>query len=226
MRRITLAVLIVLVVAAQLSLAQAPAQGTAVQQEIKSAEKVSLPPPAKTGGMSLNEALARRRSVRSFTSASLTPQEVAQLLWSAQGITGDKGQRTAPSAHAWYFLRVYLANSEGLFEYLPASHELQKVSGKDLRASLSPQAAVSAAPAVLIVAGDYDRAVQQVGPEMGTRFVVVEAGHAAQNVLLQATALGLGAVPVGGIQPKQAQATAGLPANSVPIYLIPVGHPK
>lgn len=187
---------------------------------------VALPAPARSGGMALNDALARRRSIRSFQPAKLTPQELSQLLWAAQGITGGKGQRTAPSAHAQYFLHLYLAQSEGFFEYLPAAHALQKLSGRDLRAALSSQAAAQAAPAVFLIAGEYDRAAKLTDRETALRLVNLEAGHAAQNLLLEATALNLGAVPVGGVDAKQAAQAASLPAAITPIYLVPVGHAR
>lgn len=183
-----------------------------------------LPAPARTGGMSLHEALAKRRSIRSYTAAPLSAQEVSQLLRAAQGVTDDNGHRTAPSGRAQYFLRTYLATADGFFEYIPAKHGLAKMSGEDLRAKLSTQATVTSAPFVLLIAGDDNRA--KSSGDNAIRYVYLEAGHAAQNVLLEATALGLGAVPVGGFQPPQAAQAAGLPSGIVPIYLIPVGRPK
>jgi SagB-type dehydrogenase family enzyme len=176
--------------------------------------------------MSLNDALAHRRSIRSFQSAKLTLPELSQLLWAAQGVTDDKGHRTAPSAHAQYYLHLYLAQPDGFFEYLPAAHALRQLSDKDLRAALSSQATVQAAPVVFLIAGEYDRASKGTDRETGLRLVNLEAGHAAQNLLLEATALNLGAVPVGGVDPKQAAQAASLPAGITPIYLVPVGHPK
>ena len=176
--------------------------------------------------MTLNDALAHRRSVRSFQPARLTPQEVSQLLWAAQGVTDDKGHRTAPSAHAQYFLHLYLAQPDGFFEYLAAAHALQKLSDKDLRAALSSQATVQGAPAVFLIAGEYDRAGKLADRETALRLVNLEAGHAAQNLLLEATARNLAAVPVGGIDPKQTAQAASLPAAIAPIYLVPVGRAK
>lgn len=187
---------------------------------------ITLPAPLHTGGMSLNDALAHRRSVRSFQSTKLTLPELSQLLWAAQGVTDDKGHRTAPSAHAQYYLHLYLAQPGGFFEYLPAAHALHQLSDKDLRAALSSQASVQAAPVVFLIAGEYDRASKGSDRETALRLVNLEAGHAAQNLLLEATALNLGAVPVGGVDPKQAAQAASLPAGVTPIYLIPVGHPK
>ena len=187
---------------------------------------IALPAPLRTGGMSLNDALAHRRSIRSFQSTKLTLAELSQLLWAAQGVTDDKGHRTAPSAHAQYYLHLYLAQPDGFFEYLPAAHALHQLSDKDLRAALSSQATVQAAPVVFLIAGEYDRASKGTDRETGLRLVNLEAGHAAQNLLLEATALNLGAVPVGGVDPKQAAQAASLPVAITPIYLVPVGHPK
>ncbi len=195
------------------------------QAPAKAPERIELPKPSRSGGMTLAETLATRRSNRSLAPTRLTPQEMAQLLWAAQGITDDRGHRTAPSARAQYFLHLFVATPEGFFEYLPAAHALQKLSDKDLRAGLSTQKTVTDAPAVFLITGETQRATQG-NSETGLRWVHLEAGHAAQNLLLQATALGLGAVPVGGIQPQQIQQVVSLPANQAAVYLIPVGHPR
>jgi SagB-type dehydrogenase family enzyme len=206
-----------LTLSAPFLVAQQPAKAAATQ--------ISLPAPSLGGGVSLNEAIATRRTVRTFDAAKLTAKEESQLLWSAQGITGPKGQRAAPSASSKYYLHVYVARADGFFEYVPATHSLQLISGKDIRSALSPQPPVKAAPEVFIIAGEYDRALKEV-PSRGTRLVDLEAGHATQNVLLQATALKLNAIPVGGTDPKFIADAASLPAGITPIYLIPVGHPK
>jgi SagB-type dehydrogenase family enzyme len=188
------------------------------------ATTVQLPQPSKSGGMALTEALARRRSVRTFTAKPLTQAEISQLLWAAQGITDDKGHRTAPSASAQYYLHIYVASADGFCEYIPSSHQLKKLQAQDLRAKLSAQPSVKSAPIVLVIAGEYERAAEKYGADKGPRVANLEAGHVAQNVLLQATALGLGAVPVAGIEPKDVQKAASLPAQQTPIYLMPIGR--
>jgi SagB-type dehydrogenase family enzyme len=217
MRNQFLCTIILLLFATQL-----PAQVAATS----ASSHVELPAPVRTGGMSLNDALANRRSIRGFQRVKLTMQEVSQLLWAAQGITDDKGRRTAPSAHAQYFLHLYIALPDGFFEYIPAGHALQKLSGNDLRATLSAQESVKTAPAVFLVAGEYERAGKLADRETALRLVNLEAGHATQNLLLEATALNLAATPVGGIDPKQTAQAASLPAAVTPIYLVPVGHAK
>lgn len=188
--------------------------------------RIELPAPSLSGGMPLTQAMATRRSVRTFAPAPLSKAELSQILWAAQGVTDKQGRRTAPSASAQYYIHVYAASAGGFFEYLPAGHQLQKLSGADLRSKFSAQQSVNQAPTVLLIAGEFDRAIAKSGPDRGPRVVLLEAGHVAQNVLLQATALGLGAVPVGGIEPKDVHQAASLPAPYGVIYLIPVGHVK
>ena len=86
--------------------------------------------------MSLEEALARRRSVREFTREALTERELSQLLWAAQGITHAEGLRTAPSAGALYPLEIYLATAMGFYHYEPCGHRLVQLSDRDLRTAM------------------------------------------------------------------------------------------
>jgi SagB-type dehydrogenase family enzyme len=178
--------------------------------------------------MPLEEAIASRRSVREFTDKPLSESEISQLLWAAQGITDERGLRAAPSAGALYPLEVYVALPEGTYHYLPRSHTIQLISERDLREDVweagLKQDALRQAPAVFVFAAVYQRTEAKYG-DRAQRYVRMEAGHAAQNLLLQAVALGLGAVPIGAFYDDQVQASLGLPADHRVLYLIPVGHP-
>jgi SagB-type dehydrogenase family enzyme len=189
---------------------------------------MELPAPRTEGDLSLEEALAARRSVRDFTSEELTLEELSQLLWAAQGVTAPWGGRTAPSAGALYPLEVYVATSQGVLHYLPDGHRAQSLATSDVRGALSEaaggQAAVADAPAVLIITALPARTETKYG-ERTERYVHLEAGHAAQNVLLQAVALGLGGVPMGAFSDEEVARVLGLPRGEVALYLIPVGHP-
>ncbi len=194
------------------------------------AERIALPPPQRSGHMSLEEALARRRSVREFTSKPLSDRQISQLLWAAQGITHEEGLRTAPSAGALYPLEVYVASSAGFYHYDPRRHELQRRSSRDLRPELYEaaleQEAVREAPAVFVISAVYSRTAQKYGNARTPRYVHMEAGHAAQNLLLEAVALGLGAVPIGAFNDAQVQKVLGLPTEEQPLYLIPAGYAR
>jgi SagB-type dehydrogenase family enzyme len=178
--------------------------------------------------VSLEETLARRRSVREYTHERLTVDHIAQLLWAAQGITRDWGGRTAPSAGALYPLEVYVVTPEGLYHYLPDGHQAQALSGQDLRPALAraglDQSAIHDAPAVFVIAAVYARTAGKYG-NRAERYVKLEAGHVGQDILLQAVALGLGGVPIGAFHDDQVQRVLDLPSDHEPLYLIPVGHP-
>ncbi|MGZ4148494.1 MAG: SagB/ThcOx family dehydrogenase [Actinomycetota bacterium] len=191
------------------------------------AETIVLPSPRSTGPMSLEEALRGRRSVRSFTAEGLTFADRSQLLWAAQGQTASWGGRTAPSAGGLYPLELYLATADGLWRYVADGHKVQVRTPEDVRAGLAEasggQASVATAPAVFVVTAVLARTAAKYG-DRAERYVLLEAGHAAQNLLLQAGALGLGAVPVGAFDDGEVAAVLGLPSGEEPLYLIPVGH--
>lgn len=194
---------------------------------------VPLPPPRLKGTVSLEEALAARRSVRAFSKGPLTLGGLSQLLWAAQGITDPRGLRTAPSAGALYPLEIFVVAGAvaslppGVYRYQPREHRLTAVAEGDRRASLAAaalgQSAVREAPAVIAIAAEYGRTTGKYR-ERGVRYVHMEAGHAAQNVCLEAAALDLATVVIGAFSDEDV--TAALHAGGLqPLYLIPVGTP-
>ena len=199
-------------------------------QSAGAGDVVRLPQPDTVGGASLAMSLASRRSIRSFGSEPLTVAQIGQLLWAAQGITdAGKGLRTAPSSGALYPLETFVVLPEGVYRYNPQHHELSlKIQG-DLRHALQKaalgQKVVGEAPAVFVFAAVYERvAVKYKG--RATRYVDMEAGHACQNLLLQAAALELGGVPVGAFHDGRIAGLLKLPKEASPLYLVPVGYPN
>jgi SagB-type dehydrogenase family enzyme len=191
--------------------------------------EIRLPEPNQTGDVSLEEAIAGRRSVREFTDEPLTWEEVSQLLWAAQGVTDPRGLRAAPSAGALYPLEVFVVLPEGVYHYSPQGHTVSTVLEGDRRGDLwhagLEQGALRQAAAIFVITGVYERTEGKYG-ERAERYVELEAGHAAQNLLLQAVALKLGAVPIGAFYDDQVQAALALPDDHLPLYLIPVGCPQ
>lgn len=194
---------------------------------------VSLPPPPKAGAMSLEEALVHRRSVRAFLPGSLTLDEISRLAWAAQGTT-EPGRRTAPSAGATYPLEIYLVVgdvenlSAGVYHYRPVGHRLEALAdGQDIRAHLAAasndQEWVHQAAMVVVITAVFERTTTRYGSR-GERYVHMESGHAAQNLLLQAAAMGLGATPVGAFNDTDVSRLLHLPASAKPLYLIPVAR--
>ncbi len=205
------------------------------QNNIMQAEKIKLPTPDLKGDLSIEETLLARRSVRSYVDEPLELKWVSQLLWAAQGITYEaRGFRTAPSAGATFPLEIYLAAGKvndlrpGLYKYDPSGHLLVRVGDTDIRGNLAGaalgQGQVRRAPAVIIIAADYNRTAQRYG-DRAVRYVHMEVGHAGQNICLQAITYGLGTVIVGAFDDDQVKKVLGLPENEDPLYLIPVGIP-
>jgi SagB-type dehydrogenase family enzyme len=186
---------------------------------------VSLTAPALKGTVTLEEAIAKRRSIRHFAPGEVTMEQLSQLLWAAQGVT-DKasGHRAAPSAMAKYPLEVYVVKADGLFKYVPAEHALTKLKDGDLRKDISGQGSVAQAPVSLVITVTYERLGSR-NPQLSQRFGDFEAGAAAENVFLQAAALGLGSVPVGGFDDAQVAKVIGAAANETPVIVIPIGKP-
>ena len=190
---------------------------------------VRLPEPRLDGQVSVEEALARRRSVRSFKGRELSLEEISQLCWSAQGVTEERmGFRAAPSAGATYPLELYVFTRDGVFRYEPGAHTLERSQDRDRRDDLAraalDQRFVAEAPVVFVLTAFYARTARRYGTRAG-RYVHMEAGHAAQNVHLQAVALGLGSVPVGAFRDEEVSRILGLDDDESPLYVIPVGEP-
>lgn len=176
--------------------------------------------------MSLEQAIASRRSTRSFGAGGLSLQEIGQLLWAGQGITGADGKRAAPSAGGLYPLELYVVTATQVMHYIPAGHRVavreQRDVGRLLQAAANGQPVVGDAPAVIVIAAVPARLRQRYASQ-ADRFVDLEAGHVAENILLQATASGVAAVPVGSLDQGRAAAAIGAPTGETVVYLVAVG---
>ena len=172
--------------------------------------------------------LTERRSAREFSAAELDESTIGQLLWAGQGITDDAGHRTAPSAGATYPIELYALTETTFVHYLPAGHQVEQrpdTRSLDLLADAAfEQDFVNDAPVVLVITGIRSRTEAEYGA-VGNDLMNREAGHVAQNILLQATALGLAAVPVGGFDPAEVARLLALQPGEEVLYLLPVGHP-
>lgn len=191
------------------------------------AEIITLPEPNESGSMPLEQAIAFRRSRRRFLPKPLTLEQIGQMAWAAQGQDKNSKYRTTPSAGATYPLELFIVNNEGMFRYLPDKHSLEKLADQDLRASLASaawgQEFIQAAPLTLVFAAEFTRTTGHYS-ERGIRYVYMEAGHAAQNVHLQAEALGLGSVAVGAFDDAAVSKVLSLPQNFEPLYMVVVGY--
>ncbi|MGI2335374.1 MAG: SagB/ThcOx family dehydrogenase [Dehalogenimonas sp.] len=196
-------------------------------------ELISLPEPKKNGDVSVEAAIFRRRSIRQFNDMPLTLDQLSQLLWAAQGTLIEE-HRTVPSAGGTFPLDVLAVVGDdgvqtletGVFLYVPAENGLMPRQTGDFRLSLMKhsygQKSIVEAPISLIITADYERTRLRYR-QRAERYVHMEAGHAAQNVYLQATALGLGALAIGAFEDQAVMEILGFGGNHTPLYIMPVG---
>ncbi len=189
-------------------------------------------PMTPANGASLHTALQGRATARTLIGPGLTLAEASQLLWAAQG-ENRPGKRVVPSAHAKYPLELYLLTSgspdlaPSLYHYLPAGHQLARMAVGTpqtlLGAVKGMQAWIKDAPAVFVMAGDSSRIGEGA---LALNLTYYEGGAAAQGLLLQASALGLGAGTAAGVDLEAVARILKLPKGTQVMTLLPVGHVK
>ncbi len=194
---------------------------------------IVLPAPAYNSDTSVEKALLERRSIRDYNQEPLTLEQLGQLFWAAQGVTDSDGKRTAPSAGALYPLEVYavVGNVDGVapgvYRYRPETHTMVKVLDGDCRKALCRaalnQESISQGAVDIVIAAVYERTTGKYG-ERGIRYVYLEAGHAAQNIYLQAVARGLGTVTIGAFDDDGVKKVLNLSDDEEPLYIMPVGN--
>ena len=196
-------------------------------------KEIKLPVPDVSGDTTIEENIAKRRSIRSYSNTSLSLKDVSQLLWAAQGVTSDIGFRTAPSAGALYPLEVYLVaiNVDGLdvgvYRYMPDNHSIvQTIEGNigdELSIAALSQPQVRDCAANVVFAADHSRSTAKYG-KRGIRYTSIEIGHAAQNVCLQGVALGIGTCTVGAFDDERVRQVLKLPDNENALYILSLGY--
>lgn len=194
-----------------------------------------LPSPSAGEDTCLTSILEQRRTTRTFASRSISLTEVAQLLWAAQGITSHDGFRTAPSAGALYPLELHLVAGQvdglppGSYRYDPVRGALKAEIRTDLRHAIAAAALdqdwIAHAPAIVVVSAVDARTTRKYG-RRGIRYIHMEVGHASQNLLLQAVALGLTGATVGAFDDERLQRLLKLPGQEHPLIILPVGYPR
>ncbi|MEZ5197352.1 MAG: SagB/ThcOx family dehydrogenase [Bacteroidales bacterium] len=202
---------------------------------------IQLPAPQLSSGVSVEEAMLNRRSIREFKDIALSLEEVSQVLWSAYGITEERSQpaflrgglRTAPSAGALYPLDIYLAIGNvkglkaGIYKYISEMHAIELISEGDVRKDLAKAALdqefLEQAPVSLVFVAVYSRTTQKYGERGRERYVCMDLGHSAQNVYLQTTAMNLGTCAVGAFTDRMVSMSMLLKSEEEPLYIMPIG---
>lgn len=210
-------------------------------RENTTSSTIALPSPKSEGELSLEEALNRRGVERNYSQQPLSLEDLSQLLWAGCGMQVDAVSgptRTAPSAGGLYpqELFVFVGNVEnsgrsiepGLYRYEPRDHRLVRLYSGDRREKLARaalnQGFIAQAPAVIVLGGVAERTAAKYGERGAERYLFLDAGHSAQNISLQATALRLDSALVGAFYDEQIAALFP-EAEAAPLYIIPVGHP-
>lgn len=196
---------------------------------------LTLPHPSYESATSVENALLRRHSTRSFRPDPLSLEEISQLLWAAQGVTHNRAFRTAPSAGALYPLETYVVAGNvrelppGTYRYLPEKHQLLQVLAGDIRGALCKaslgQEPVCEAPASIVFSAAFARTTGKYG-KRGIRYGHMESGFASQNVSLQAVSLGLATVVIGAFDDQELSRVLSLRAGEEPMLIIPVGKSR
>ena len=200
-------------------------------------QTVVLDPKAGQAPGDLWECLRLRRSQRRYAERPLTLDELTALVWSTQGITLASRHylfRTSPSAGALYPVETYLAVHRvegldtGIWHLNVQKFELELLSAGDYRRPLVEagltQSFLGAAAAVFLWTGILNRAMWKYR-ERAIRYLFLDAGHICQNLMLAATALGLGCCPVGAFFDDEVERLVGVDGHEeVALYLASVGH--
>lgn len=190
------------------------------------ATRMELPKPQTEGGRPLMETLKKRASSRDFRPEKLSPQVLSNLLWAAFGVNRpESGGRTAPSAHNWQEIDVYVATAEGLYLFDAKTHGLKVVFSEDIRAKAGLQSFVAEAPLNLVYVADL-RKMHGASEADKDFYSAADAGFISQNVYLFCASEGLATVVRGSIDRQTlAQAMRLHPKQRI-ILAQSVGYPK
>lgn len=185
-------------------------------------------------GLTVEKAIAKRRSQRDFTGEVMSLAELSHILYYSSGVTDKReGLRAAPSAGATYPIEVYVivnnveSLARGIYHYIIESHELELLREGDFRNEMSRAALqermFKQANVIVALSAVFQR-TQRRYRERAQRYINFEAGHIAQNTYLAATSLGLGACAIGAFYDDQFNRLLGLDGkNESVLYLLAVG---
>ncbi len=200
---------------------------------------LTLPPPSHDGRVSVEKALTERKTAREYSSDPLSLKTIAQLCWAANGnrdvdTISQATLKVIPSAMAVYPLDVFVISGAstvnglepGVYRYDPAQHQLDTITKGDQRKSIADacfnQDWIGRAPAVFVITG-APKKTKTMTERFGVDFAVMEAGNSGQNILMQASALGLKTNSVAGFSHADLSRTLGLPKDVRPLLMVTVG---
>ena len=171
--------------------------GYSISTEIQ--DSIVLLPNSKTLSVDIMEALSARRTERAFSNDNLTNQQIADLLWAANGVNraGD-GKRTAPSARNAQEIDVYLFTPVAIYRYEAVSHSLKLVKEGDFRTSAGTQPFYAAASVAISLVVDFGK-MEGFDEEAKAFYSATDVGYVSQNIYLYCAAENLGTVVCGSV---------------------------
>jgi len=191
----------------------------------KTMPDIALPAPRMEGGKPLLTALRDRRTGRTFSAKPLPPQLISDLLWAACGVNrADSGKRTAPTAHNWQEIDVYVVLPEGAYVYDARTNALRAVATDDLRRQTGTQKFVATAPLNLVFVADTAR-MKGASPEDMALYMATDTGFMSQNVYLFCASEGLATVVRGGVNRAVLSRVLNLTAKQKIVLAQTVGYP-
>lgn len=187
------------------------------------AQDIKLPEHSDLNGVTLSEALLNRHSAREFSDKMLTDQQMADLLWTANGVNREDGRRTAPSARNCQEIDIYVYTNQGVYLYNAKENSLELKLKGDKRASVGMQPFVKEAPVILLFVANYDK-MDGMNGEGKQFYGATDGGIVSQNVYLYCAAEKLNTVVLGSIHRDELKSALGF--NGKAILGQPVGYPK
>jgi len=186
---------------------------------------IKLPDPQLEKGKPLMQALNERQSIRSYSTREISLQELANLLWAANGINRkESGRRTAPTAQNRQEIEVYVSNKDGLFRYNAQQHALVTIHNRDIRAITGKQSYVGTAPLNLIIVADLSKMGADLQANLQT--ANIDAGFVSQNIYLYCASENMATVVRGSVDRQKLAPEMGLSPNFHIVVAQTVGYPK
>lgn len=212
---------------------------TSVVQLVLPADSIPLPQPDYRSGNSIEAVLKNRRNRLDFMETALSLKQISELLWAAQGINVDWGDRTAPSAKSTYPLTVFLIANKvagleaGEYQYIPGdrtpAHQLKPIKKVDMGKALFDllnQSSFNKIPAILVITGNLSKMAEAYGGIPHDKEVYLEAGYTAQNIALEAESLKLGTNVSTNFDELKLKELITVSSSDTIILLMPIGIPK
>ncbi|MCJ7674971.1 MAG: DJ-1/PfpI family protein [Sedimentisphaerales bacterium] len=217
-----------------IQLPEAKVTGSLSVEEALAKQTTLLYSPGRRGGIkfsgqALKPAQIGQLAWAGFATMERPPQPPAPAFWQeGAGAPTPSRSRTALQDSEAYPIQLYLATQDGVYLYNPSTHSLQQTLNLDARgglaaATINPEAVASAGCCLVLASSVRDIGIRSSGK--ARQLILLQAGHIAQNIQLQAVSLALGSLAIGDFDPRNVRGACNLPRNTEPLYIVAVGYP-